>query len=292
MCAAVAVAAGPPAARPAADGLPPSFAQIGSGPAGGTVWQGLIRDPAVPALRRPTVVYLPPGFERGRRWPAIFFLQGFPGSPYQFASGLKLARKADAAIAAGSIPPFVAVIPPAGLDARHGDWTGVWESYLLRDVVPWADAHLPLSRRPRDRALAGLSAGGFGAVDIGLRHPGRFGTLESWSGYFEPLRAGALAHAAAPVLAAHDPTLLVRREAAALRRAGTRFFLSSGTTHDRAGARDARAFARELAALGIRHRLLLAPGGHDGAFWRRQLPAALSYALAPARGRGTRAAGT
>jgi len=274
-------AAAPAAAAPATlqPPLAPPFAQIETGPSGGTLWQGLIRDPAVPALRRPTVVYLPPDFTRSRRYPVVFFLQGFPGSPYQFVSGLRLAATADAEIAAGAIPPFVAVIPPAGLDAYHGDWTGVWETYLVRRVVGWARRHLPIAVPARLHTLAGLSAGGYGAIDIGLRHPGLFGVLEAWSGYFRPLRAGALVHAGPARLAAHDPTLLARREAPALRARGVRVFLSSGTTHDRASAAAARAFSRELARLGVEHRLWLAPGGHDGALWREQLPAALAYAL-------------
>jgi enterochelin esterase-like enzyme len=127
--------------------------------------------------------------------------------------------------------------------------------------------------------LAGLSAGGYGAVDIGLRHPGLFSTLESWSGYFHPLRAGALVRANAAGLRAHDPSLLVRREAPLLRRLRTRFFLSSGTTHDRLTAAGTRVFAAELRTLRLPHRLALHPGGHDGRLWRAQLPAALAYAL-------------
>src|SRR5437899_128435 len=78
---------------------------------------------------------------------------------------------------------------------------------------------------------------------------------------------------------AHDPTLLVRREAPRLRPLGIRFFLSCGTTHDRVTAAATRRFARLLSALRLRHRLWLRPGGHDGAFWRSQLIPALEYAL-------------
>jgi glutamyl/glutaminyl-tRNA synthetase len=35
----------------------------------------------------------------------------------------------------------------------------------------------------RARALVGLSEGGYGALNIGLHHPGEFHVLESWSGY-------------------------------------------------------------------------------------------------------------
>ena len=81
------------------------------------------------------------------------------------------------------------------------------------------------------------------------------------------------------VLRANDPTRLVVADEPLLAGAGTRFFLSCGTTRDRATARDTRAFSRELRSLGLPHELWLAPGGHDGSLWRRQLPAALLFAL-------------
>jgi enterochelin esterase-like enzyme len=259
--------------------LPPGFHLIRTGPDGGTVVQGWIPDRVQPRFFRPTVVYLPPGFHPSRRYPVVYLLQGFPGSPYQYVDGIDLPGWADPRIAAGKLPPFVAVIPPAGIDAYHGDWTGVWESYLVDEVVPWTDAHLPTIADRGGRVLAGLSAGGYGAVDIGLRHPGMFSTLEAWSGYFHPLREGALVHADAAGLHAHDPSLLVAREAPSLRRLGTRVFLSSGTTHDRLTAAGTRAFSSELRTLHLPHRLWLGPGGHDGRLWRAQLPAALAYAL-------------
>jgi enterochelin esterase-like enzyme len=258
---------------------PPGFHQIETGPDGGTVLQGWIPDPVQPRFFRPTVVYLPPGYDPSRRYPVLYLLQGFPGSPYQFVDGIDLPGYADPRIAAGTLPPFVAVIPPAGIDAHHGDWTGVWESYLVDDVVPWADANLATLDDRDGRVLAGLSAGGFGAVDIGLRHPELFSTLEAWSGYFRPLRAGALVHADAAGLHAHDPSLLAVREAPLLHRLKTRFFLSSGTTHDRLTAAGTKAFSVELRTLGVPHRLWLGAGGHDGRLWRAQLPAALAYAL-------------
>ena len=257
----------------------PGFHEIARGPDGGVVVQGWIRNSAEPRFFRPTVVYLPPGYDPARQYPVLYLLQGVPGSPYQYVDGIDLPAYADPQIAAGTLPPFVAVIPPTGIDAYHGDWTGVWERYLVRDVVPWADANLPTIPTRAARVLAGLSAGGYGAVDIGLRHPTLFSTLESWSGYFQPLRAGALVHADATERRAHDPSLLVRRESPLLHRLGTRFFLSAGTTHDRATARATKAFSAELRGLDLPHRLWLAPGGHDGRLWRAQLPAALAYAF-------------
>ena len=260
--------------------LPRSFTQVEQEGAGGSLWQGLIPDPAVPALKRPTLVYLPPNAARGRRYPVLYLLEGFPGSPYEFSDGLRLGEAADTAIAGGEVRGFIAVIPPAGVNSRfNGEWTGIWEDYVVNDVVPWIDVHLPTEATGAGRAVAGLSAGGYGALDIGLRHPTLFGTMEAWSGYFRPSRDGSLRHADGQELAAHDPSLLVRTEAARLRRLGTRFYLSSGTTGDHLTAASTRRFAEELASLRLPYELWLRPGRHDGRFWRSQLGPALRYAL-------------
>jgi enterochelin esterase-like enzyme len=255
------------------------FQQFMSGPNGGAVWQGKIPNPLVPNAWRTTVVYVPPDFSRAGRYPVVYLLQGVPGAPYQYVYGLALAERADRLIARGELKPFVAVMPPAGLTPRFdGEWTGVWEEYLVRNVVPWVDRHLPAIAAGRGRILAGLSAGGYGAVDIGLRHPRMFGTLEAWSGSFTAPHDGSLARASRPQLAAHDPSRVVRREARLVRQLGIRFFLSCGT-RDRATARATIGFARDLSSLRIAHRVWLGPGGHDGRFWASQLVPALRYGL-------------
>jgi len=232
--------------------------------------------PAEPCL-------FPPSFSAQRRYPTLYVLHGFRGSPYSIANGLRFATFADDAIVAGQVRPFLAVMPPAGLTARFsGEWTGVWERYVVEDVVPWSDRNLPALRLRAARAIAGLSAGGYGAADIGLRHAALFGTIESWSGYFSAPHDGSLRHASAKQRAANDPTMLAKGEAALLRRLRTRFFLSCGFRDPVTLLRSIQ-FARVLAALGVRHRTFFAPGRHDGRFWESQLPAALHYAFPETR---------
>ena len=174
-------------------------------------------------------------------------------------------------------------MPPGGLphgtkkQRTESEWAGVWEDYVVRTVVPWTDAHLPTERTAAARTIAGVSAGGFGAVDIALRHLGVFSKAESWEGYFTPFRDGPLAHATAAELAAHNPTFLARARAAAVRAHALRFFLSTGGSHGAVKRRWTFAFARELEALRIPMRLWVQPLG-EKEFGRHQLPAALAWA--------------
>jgi enterochelin esterase-like enzyme len=247
------------------------------------VWTGRISNPFVPSDTRLTDVYLPPHYSSSQRYPVLYLLHGFWGAPSSFVVSLKLADVADSLIQSGAARPFIAVMPPGGLpngtkkQRAMSEWAGVWEDFVVRTVVPWTDAHLPTERLPAGRAIAGVSAGGFGAVDIALRHLGVFSKAESWEGYFTPFRDGPFAHASAAALAAHDPTLLVREHAAALRARALRFFLSTGGSHGAVKRSWTFEFARELQALRIPARLWVQPLGDKG-FGRHQLPAALTWA--------------
>jgi hypothetical protein len=265
-------------ASPVESGLPLSFVLVRTGPAGGTVWEGRITDRQVNDPRL-SDVYLPPHFSPSLRYPVVIFLHGFWGSPSSFVHGLHLAEAADEEITAGRARPFIGVMPPGGpmTKTTEDEWAGVWENYVVRDVVPWVDEHFLTN--PARRAIGGLSAGGYGAVDIGLRHPTMFRTLESWGGYFTPFHDGPFAHATKQVLRAHTPTLLVSSKARQLRGLGTRFFLSTGTSgHGDVKARWTFEFADELAQLRLPHKLWVLPPVKRGHLFREQLPAAIDYA--------------
>jgi enterochelin esterase-like enzyme len=250
------------------------FAPVAAGPVGGQILTGTF-----PGTLRPGFVYLPPQFTRSARYPVLYLLHGMPGSPTEYLDGTQLAERADQEIAAHRLRPFIAVMPAAGTKRGYnGEWAGPWEDALVERTIPWVDANLPTIPTARGRVIAGLSAGGFGAVDIALRHPGLFGSVESWSGYFRPLHDGPFKGAAPAVLAAHDPTLLVKQEQATLRQRGVRFFVSSGPSHSHWFRESATlSFARELRGLALPVELQLFPTLRGE--WRSQLNAGLTWAF-------------
>jgi enterochelin esterase-like enzyme len=249
----------------------------------GTVYTVRIADPFMPSDQRETYIYLPPDYSPQTRYPVLYLLHGFWGEPSSFIAGLHLDQIADPLIRNGDVRPFIAVMPPGGLPSgtksqrAKGEWAGPSEDFIVHTVVPWTDAHLPTIRAERARAIAGVSAGAFGAVDIALRHVGLFGTAESWEGYFQPFADGPFEHASVATLAAHNPTLLVREKSRAIHADGLRFFLSTGGSHGSVKRSWTFDFQRELRALGIASRLWAQPSGVPN-FGRNQLPAALKYA--------------
>jgi len=252
----------------------PGFASVAVEPNGGQLLEGQF-----PGTARPGLVYLPPSFDPATRYPVVYLLHGMPGSPSEYTNGTELGTFADAQVAAGTVRPFIAVIPAAGADPTYdGEWAGPWETALVDKIVPWVDANLPTIATSAGRVLAGLSAGGYGAFDIALRHPSLFGAVESWSGYFTPLRDGPFEHVSAATLAANNPSVLARSEASTLRRAGTRFFVSTGPYHSHWIPRGTtQAFARELRGLGLPTELRVYPDRVGE--WREQLDAGLTWAF-------------
>ncbi|MBV8064668.1 MAG: hypothetical protein JOY72_12615 [Actinobacteria bacterium] len=262
--------------------LLPGWTHVRTGIDGGTVWVGQIPNTVV-ADTRDSAVYLPPGFDPAKKYPVVYLLHGLRGDPSEFWDALDIADVADQEIESNEAPPFIAVMPVGGpvVHPSRGEWAGVWEDYVVDDVVPWTDDTLPVVATAHDRALEGLSAGGYGAMDIGLRHPGLFGTLGSWAGYFAPVfKDGPFAKATPAYLAAHTPTLLVREEAAELRRDRTRFYISVGGNHGDVMTTYSLSFAHELQALQLPHELWRLPVVETGHFWGSTLPSALAYAAA------------
>ncbi|MDX6451668.1 MAG: hypothetical protein QOH16_1717 [Gaiellaceae bacterium] len=256
--------------------LLPGFSPIAAGPDGGQVLQGTF-----PGTVRPGDVYLPPGFNTATRYPVVYLLHGLRGSPSEYTDATQLPSFADSEIVAGQLRPFIAVMPAAGPNEKYdGEWAGPWEDALVDRIVPWVDARLPTQASAAGRVIAGLSAGGFGAVDIALRHPALFETIESWGGYFTPVLDGPFRHASRAALAAHNPTLLVSADKPLLAHAKTRFFLSTGPPHSRWAPPSATIdFAGRLRALELPYTLRIYTSTKGE--WRDQLDDGLRWALGP-----------
>ncbi len=250
-----------------------------------------LASPAVGGRRQEVVVYLPPGYDSQpeHRYPVLYLLHGSPGTPHAFLHELRMSVLDDVFTTQQRAQPLILVMP-FGSTGQFTDkeWANgyraheAWETFLARDVVRAIDSRYRTIRNGSGRAIAGLSEGGYGALNIGLHHPGEFGVLESWSGYeqADPLRS--IFGRSPERLAWNSPFELLPRVARALRRAHTYIWLYSGTT-DRLRAQNT-SFARDLAALHVKHRYFVADGGHEWGLWRRYAPEAYLVAAGHLRG--------
>ena len=248
----------------------------------GTTTRFDLASPALGGRRQPVDVYLPPGYKTSprRRYPVIYLLHGVPGRPAAFLETVRLGVVEDELVALHRVRPAILVMPFGSTGSfTDEEWAnGVrpnsgWETFVARDLVRAIDARYRTIPRGRARALAGLSEGGYGALNIGLHHAGEFHVLESWSGYerADPIRS--IFGIDRSVLARNSPKLTLVPVAAKLRRAGTYIWFYSGTGDH--FLRENDAFAAELRREGIRFHYFVVHGGHNWGIWRGNASRAL-----------------
>jgi enterochelin esterase-like enzyme len=248
----------------------------------GTSQRFYVASSALGGRRQPVDVYLPPGYAAhpARRYPVMYMLHGVPGRPGAFLATVRAGVLEDELVARHLLRPMILVMPFGSTGSfTDEEWANgvssgnAWETFLARDVVRAVDQRYRTIRSGDARALVGLSEGGYGALNIGLHHPGEFRVLESWSGYENADDVGAVFGHQRALLQANSPSLTLGYATAALRRAHTYFWFYSGTD-DRFRTQNA-AFASELAQAGLPHRFFLVRGGHNWALWRGNAARAL-----------------
>jgi enterochelin esterase-like enzyme len=226
----------------------------------------------------------PPGYAReaaaGRRFGVMYLLHGSPGGTQQFLTVGEMQVRLAELVHARRMPPTLLVIP-AGLEgiANDTEWAntrkGRYEDYAL-EVVHRVDARFPTLADRDHRVIAGMSEGGYAAVDLALRHLAVFGGVESWSGYYTETATGPFAGASPALLRAYSPSAYVGSRAGELHRLGLRAYLYQGT-----GNPDPEGlvrFANRLHAAGADVAYAFFPGNHDWRLWRRHVPAMMVLA--------------
>jgi enterochelin esterase-like enzyme len=235
-----------------------------------------VRSAALGGRAQRVYVYLPPGYgtEPGRRYAVLYLLHGVPGQPDSFLRIVRTGVIDDELVATGQASPLIVVMPSGstgmftdkewanGIHPREG-----WETFVARDLVRTIDARYRTVRSGAGRALAGLSEGGYGALNIGLHHPGEFRVLESWSGYERADDVDSVFGDNAALIAYNSPLERVGRVVGRLRRART-FIWFYSSSRDRLLAEN-DSFAAAVSRARLPHRYLILPGGHDWRLWRK-----------------------
>ena len=221
--------------------------------------------------RREERIYLPAGHDAHAPHPLVVIHDGA-----DFMTYADLAASLDNLIAAGDLPPLVALLVQTR--DRMGEYPRGRRHarYLVRELLPAVAARHRISERPAERVLLGASLGAVASLATAFRYPGVFGGLVLHSGTFI-LDERALERRAHPVF--HRAARLMR----ALRRApdlpGTRAFVSTGELEGL--AEENRALASFLRGRGVDVLFRSAWDGHHWHNWRDQLREGLMWVLRP-----------
>jgi S-formylglutathione hydrolase FrmB len=235
-------------------------------PLAGTIVDGTFQSTAGPLGYD---VYLPPGYATsGLSYPVVYYLHGLPAGPEAYRTFGYVAHAVDQAglklIVVAPQGATQADPDPEYLDAGPGD---DWETAIAVQLPHLVDSLYRTIPDRSARALVGVSAGGYGAMLLGLHHLGLFSAIESWSGYFHPTDpTGTRSVSSRPWLSAHTFVSSLRR-AFAVHPTFIAYYVGSLDTRFRAENVE---FARELSHAGVPFTFRMYPAGHTQTLWSVQ----------------------
>lgn len=112
------------------------------------------------------------------RFPVIYLLHGLTG---HFNNWAELTKLSDYAENYNYI-----IVMPEGDNGWYTDSAGApndkYESYIVKELIPEVDKKFRTKAERKNRAIAGLSMGGYGSLKFGLKYPEMFALVGSFSG--------------------------------------------------------------------------------------------------------------
>ncbi|MCO5725586.1 esterase [Robiginitalea marina] len=241
----------------------------------GTVSKRWYDSPGLGKARRVTI-YTPPGYETSTEdYPVLYLLHGAGGDEEAWSDLGRATQILDNLIASGEAQPMIVVMPNgnAAQEAAPGKSSeglkqptfmmprtmdGDYEA-SFRDVIDFVEANYRVKADKENRAIAGLSMGGFHSLHISRYYPDTF----DYVGLFSPVIMPR-GNPSAPVYEALDETLATQKNN------GYKLYWI-GIGKDDFLFDEVTAFRTRLDRLQMPYTYLETEGGHEWPLWRDYL---------------------
>jgi putative tributyrin esterase len=225
----------------------------------------------------PYRVILPVAAASGKRLPVVYLLHGGDGGFRDWSNYSDVARFAERGLI---------LVMPEGDESYYTNSATLpdnrYEDYIVKDLISDVEGRFPVSPGRGNRALVGVSMGGFGAVKLALRHPELFSFVGGLSSAVDvPSRPFSMKRISqwqhhrsifgtwnGQAQRDNDPFVLARAADPAKM---PYLFLTCGDLEGLLPAN--RAFANLLDQRHIAHEFHVVRGGHDWNQWNQQLEA-------------------
>jgi S-formylglutathione hydrolase FrmB len=245
-----------------------------------------------PILKHPVhyCVYLPAGYDDGavrhpaQTYPVLYFLHGLGDNERTLFSGgwtlLDDLRRQH------KIGEFLIVTPEGGRTFYINSASGSakYSDFFLREFIPLIETRYRVEPGRNNRAITGISMGGYGALRFAFSHPELFSAVSAQSAALfteSPQELDTAARSGAPsenVLAAvfgspievqhwkdNSPFVLAQRNVAAIRKLA--IYFNCGQDDNFGFEKGAAALHEELQKEGVSHEYHPYPGDHSSAYF-------------------------
>lgn len=228
-------------------------------------------------------VVLPVGYSEKvnetRRYPVIYLLHGLTGNYANWTERTKLSDY--------SSNYSVILVTPEGENGWYTDGitneNDKYESYIIKELIPEVDTKFRTLADRKNRAIGGLSMGGYGAIKFGLKYPDMFVIAGSFSG---ALGAASLSAAAPNAAGLASIARIFGPPGSETRKANDIFQMIRDMTPEKIKAlpflyvdcgtedflfQNNREFVELLISKRIPHEYRQLPGGHTWIYWDKQV---------------------
>ncbi|MGA9980037.1 MAG: alpha/beta hydrolase family protein [Candidatus Sulfotelmatobacter sp.] len=224
----------------------------------------------------PYRVVLPVSIVAGQTLPVVYLLHGGGGGFREWSNDSDVAQFAERGLI---------LVMPEGNSSYYTNSVQQpqdrYEDYIVSDLIRDVESRFPAAAGRSNRAIVGVSMGGYGAVTLAMRHPGLFAFAGGLSSAIDvPRRAFTIKRlqqsrhyesifwaSGSPARRDRDPFVLFTR---ANPEAAPYFFLTCGEQEGLMPAN--REFAALLARRHFRYEFHSVPGGHNWNQWNAWLP--------------------
>jgi S-formylglutathione hydrolase FrmB len=242
----------------------------------------------------PYCAVLPPSFDanKTRRFPILYSFHGL-GDNEQFFVHSGAWNLVEDLRERGELKDFLIVTPGGGtsfyINSRDGRER--YEDFLLQEFFPFIEKRFRVAPGRANRAISGISMGGYGALHLAFRHPQLFSSVSAHSAALIdklPAYLGNLPKSPRSRMlggtfgSPPDPAFWERNSPIALARTapitGLRIYFDCGDQDDFGFEAGAAILDKVLTARHVPHEFHIYPGRHDAAYFAEHLPASLLFA--------------
>jgi S-formylglutathione hydrolase FrmB len=129
-------------------------------------------------------IYLPADYESSQRsYPVVYLLHGYTDNHTGWLQFGEINRYADKAIADGTIPPMIIVMPNGDSSFYINSYDGKekYEDFFIKEFMPAVEKTYRIKNEKEYRGIAGLSMGGYGTLIYAMKYPDLFAAAAPFS---------------------------------------------------------------------------------------------------------------